>query len=236
MSLYEMQAARLDEILPWARTVGDLHASGVWRPAEQMVHLRPSSTGIRLVDLDPRRPQLDCGKIHNHEGAAERFLQLLQQKPENTPERDTPEKRLQSWLLSEAYQHERQIIPLAPGLILVTDEQNLPATPQDFVCDLLAVHDTAPVVIELKSAREMKRLIQQLDAAAEVGSVLMLGAFDQGFLAVRRTDALEVRPYRVRLPGSSRSGFQRSMFVSETRGHANRPRSHGVRPSHQQLG
>jgi hypothetical protein len=82
--------------------------------------------------------------------------------------RPTPEKRLQSFLLSHAYRHERRldIVDCSSGLIFVTDE--IPAATGDgkILCDLLALRldgdRCVPVQIELKSARDMTRLIQQL--------------------------------------------------------------------------
>lgn len=167
MTLHEQQAARLDEILPWARTVGDLR--GVWRPEAQFVHLRPSGRGIRLVDLHPERPQLDRGLISRHEGAADKLRQLLAVAPTTTPGRPTPEKRLQSWLLAEAYRANGTVACLAPDLVLVTDEQRFPISEtRGCVCDILAVREDRPVVIELKSARQMARLVEQLGTVAAV--------------------------------------------------------------------
>jgi hypothetical protein len=167
MTLHGRQAARLEEILPWARLAGALR--GIYRPGEQLVHLRPSGRGIRLVDLHPDRPQLDRGLIARHDGAAEKLHELLAVTQVGSPGRATPEKRLQSWLLTEAYRANGTVASLAPDLLLVTDEQRLPVADEgDCVCDLLGVRGTAPVVIELKSARQMTRLIEQLRVVASV--------------------------------------------------------------------
>jgi hypothetical protein len=166
VTLFDQQVARLDAILPWARIVGELR--GAWQPAEQLVHLRPSARGIRLVDLNSTRPQLACGLIERQRSAHAVFGRLIARAPGAEPARATPEKRLQSWLLAEAYQNDGRLVSLSPDLMLVTDEQKFPAEPKDFVCDLLAVDGTAPVVIELKSERQMARLLQQVRTAAEV--------------------------------------------------------------------
>jgi len=170
MTLDAEQAARLDAILPWAREVGALR--GAWRPAEQLVHLRPSSRGIRVVDLDPERPQLDRGHIGASRSVPGNVYDALQRAldahPTTVPARPTPEKRLQSWLIAEAYRHPAQCLPFAADLVFVTDEQVFPTESGKVVCDLLALRDGAPAVVELKSAREMARLIKQLEDASEV--------------------------------------------------------------------
>jgi hypothetical protein len=166
MTRPEKQAARIDDILPWARLVGELR--GTWRPDEQMVHLRPSGTGIRLVDLRQTRSQLDRGQITCQQDACETLRHLLDQTREVPPGRPTPEKRLQSWLIATAYHHQGQIAPLAHDLTFITDEQWFPGERKDFVCDLLAVRGTAPVVIELKSVRQMTRAVEQLREAADL--------------------------------------------------------------------
>jgi hypothetical protein len=164
------QAARLDAILPWARLAGELQHTV--RPHEQLVHLRPSASQIRLIDLDPARPQLDRGSITTSLGAADQLRALLASAPDNQPNRPTPEKKLQSWLLARAYKHDRRLLPLSRDLTLVTDEQVLLTETSKIVVDLLAVRETPlglrPVVIELKSKRELTRLVAQLNAAAPI--------------------------------------------------------------------
>jgi hypothetical protein len=170
MTLAERQAARLDAILPWAERVGELR--DVWCPGTQHVHLRPSGTGIRIIDLHPSRPQLDRGKLACLATAREDFLRLVTQSRRDAPGRSTPEKSLQSWLMREAYAADRRLAHLARDITLVTDEQRFPTQGKDVVCDFLAVrtskHGTAPVVIELKPARLMSRLVEQVQAMAAV--------------------------------------------------------------------
>ena len=168
MTLHARQATHLDAILAWARRIDELR--DLWHPAEQLVHLRPSSTGIRLVDLRPSRPQLDRGKIDSPASVRERFTRCLAKSYTNAPIRPTPEKRLQSWLLADAYRNGGTSPQL--GLELVIDEQRVPGQGKDVVSDLLALrhsaHGFAPVVIELKSERHMARLVDQVLAFADV--------------------------------------------------------------------
>ncbi len=167
MTVHEQQAVRLHEILPWAGLVGALRST--YQPEHHQVHLRPSGRGVRLVDLHPDRPQLDRGLISRQEGAADKLRHLLAATPTAKPGRPTPEKRLQAWLLAEAYRSNGILASLASDLVLVTDEQRFPISDDgDCVCDVLALRGAAPVVIELKSARQMARLVGQLRVAAAV--------------------------------------------------------------------
>ena len=165
------QDTRLAKILPWATLAGELLASE--RPYEQSVHLRPSATSVRLVDLRPDRPQLDCGEITSFERAREQLHERLSNRPTEIPGRPTPEKKLQSFLIAAAYRSERRLAALSQQLSFVTDEQVFfRSDNKRVVCDLLAIrtHELgdAPVVIELKTKREMTRLIEQLDNAAQI--------------------------------------------------------------------
>lgn len=191
----EDQAARLDSILPWARLTGELLVS--MRPHEQHVHLRPSATGIRLVDLHPSRPQLDRGKIERSEGAAAKLRQLLDAVPGAPPGRPTPEKCLQSWLIAAAYRSAGKLAPLSNELTFVTDEQVFIQGNTKAVCDLLAIRRTklgyAPAVIELKSKREMKRLVEQLTVAAHAIDSHR-ERFSSVFSAILARDVLLVDP------------------------------------------
>lgn len=191
----EERAARIEQILPWARLAGSLTAS--WRPHEHGLHLRPSGTGIRVIDLSPARPQLDRGKISSRTDAVERFKQIVATSTGATLKRATPEKRLQSWLISEAYRHDRVMVSLSDQLTFVTDEQVFPADGARIVCDMLALRKVregaVPVAIELKSRREMTRLEAQLDAIASIVDTHRTG-FEQLFSAVLAKDVRLVGP------------------------------------------
>ncbi|MCP4602401.1 MAG: hypothetical protein GY847_18110 [Proteobacteria bacterium] len=91
--------------------------------------------------------------------------------------RQTPEKEFQSFLISESYKNHRQITPInekCPDqkLTYVTDEIPIPSSPKKIVCDLLAVRKVKngyiPVLIELKSAREKKRLVEQVESYSKL--------------------------------------------------------------------
>lgn len=173
----------LDAVIAWAGRLGDLQ--DVWKPAEQRLHLRVSSKGIRLVDVDPLRPQLDRGVVRRPDHVVSDFEQRLGQAYSQAPGRSTPEKAFQSWLILEAYRNGRQMKALGPGLEFVTDELVVYGAKKN-VCDVLALRRVdgreVPVLIELKSSRDMKRLVEQLDVACLVDAET--GRFEQLYSAI----------------------------------------------------
>lgn len=96
--------------------------------------------------------------------------------------RPTAEKVLQSWMIAEAYRNHRRMVSLNEAsaataspveLTFVTDEIALPTKPDGkgkIVCDILALRAGAngivPVAIELKTERQLKRLIEQVTTYA----------------------------------------------------------------------
>ena len=162
------QEQRLEEVIYWAGQIGNL--ADLWDPVAQQLHLRPSSRGIRLVDLNPRRPQLDRGWLGDVETLRERFEVLVQDVPEDPPGRPTPEKKLQSALILGAYKRGRVLHRKFDDVRFVTDEQVIMDSGKKKIPDLLAVRDSrsgpVPVLIELKPSRQMKRAEEQLEVAS----------------------------------------------------------------------
>ena len=188
MNLRDQQRDRLQRTIDWARKIEDVLAD-VRQRHLGAVHFRPASTGISMVGLRPDRPQRGKSGITNLDRLAADFDELFREHCVDCDHgRPTPEKRLQSFLVAAAYRSERRLAPLSAGdevpLVFVTDELSLPTEDGRIVCDLLALHGTRPVIIELKPAREMKRLVQQvtsyaalveahLDLFAELYSVIL---------------------------------------------------------------
>jgi len=163
----EAQRERLRRTIEWARKV-EIHLADVREQRLGQVHFRPSSTGISMVGLLPERPQRGKSGISNLSRLAANFDSEFRAHCVDCPHgRPTPEKRLQSHLLSGAYRAERRLLPLMqqdpePPLLFITDELSLPGDDGRIVCDLLALRGDRPVVIELKPARLMTRLVQQV--------------------------------------------------------------------------
>ena len=179
----EQQREYLRNVIMWARGISE-HLSDIHDRHRGRVHFRPSSGGVAMIGLLPQRPQRGRGGYKNLVRLAERFEDEFDRHCRHIDQgRPTPEKRLQSFLISEAYENGRLMISINEAtdrtqdpavLYFATDELALPiGGRQRVVCDLLALRPAAagryrPVVIELKSAREMKRLLAQVNAYAAV--------------------------------------------------------------------
>jgi hypothetical protein len=160
------QRDSLQSTIAWARQieqhlalVRDRHLGGV--------HFRPSSTSVSMIGLHPDRPQRGKSSITNLARLAATFdAEFRRHCIDCDHGRPTPEKRLQSHLLANAYRHDRRMPDLhvdgAPPLTFVTDELSLPLDTGRIVCDLLALHGDRPAAIELKPGREMTRLVEQV--------------------------------------------------------------------------
>lgn len=160
----------LSEVTAWAARIRD-ELSGVG--AGSPVYFRPSSNGVSIISLDPQRPQLGKGGLRDLQRIAQDFPAVFEQYCSGGPDRQTPEKCLQSWLIAGALAQGRRLLPLEQAgeeLLFVTDELPLAAVPKNMVCDLLALRRSPAgcslMVIELKSRREMKCLIEQVTSYA----------------------------------------------------------------------
>ena len=147
-------------------------------------HLRPTAKGVSLVSINELTPQIRARDI-------EEFLDVIKfdthhkSDPEE-PKRNTPEKSLQSWLISDAYKHRGRMTAIEKlvhdkigasndsEVFFVTDEIGLVAeeTEKLVKCNILAVRrefkkdvgvNWTPMQMELKSSRNLTELINQLD-------------------------------------------------------------------------
>lgn len=131
------------------------------------VHFRPTSKGVTLISLHPDRPQLGKG-FKNVMILKKKFEEKFQMHcVDRAPKRRTPEKRLQSFLIANAYCNARRLINLerdsdGAELFFVTDELSLPFASTKIVCDIIALQRDQPVVIELKTQRQKKQLVKQV--------------------------------------------------------------------------
>jgi hypothetical protein len=173
------------------------------RQANGDVHFRPTASGVTMVGLLPGCPQLGHGPYRAARLAAD-FQTEFDRYCRAAPKRLTPEKEVQSFLIRDAYQHGRRMAALstAPGgesgpidMLFITDELALiQENGAKIVCDILALRPNAndqthgvPVIIELKSARQMARLVAQLHAYAQAMQQYYT-AFEQLYAAVLGQD------------------------------------------------
>jgi hypothetical protein len=146
------------------------------------LYLRPVPGGCTALSVNPqRRPQQGTScrwstitEVEQLRAARDRTL------ASRTGEtRVTPEKALQSFLIRDAIQNKGWMKSITaacqerPKLRFLADEASFrDATGKKTVCDLLAVRIDGdigvPVAIELKSARNLKRLTEQVCATARL--------------------------------------------------------------------
>jgi hypothetical protein len=147
------------------------------------VHFRPSSTAVAMVGLLAKWPQRGKSGITNLDAFAQNFeAEFAAHCSGGEERRPTPEKKLQSFLIREAYTNQRRMLPISNAsgatndpvdLRFVTDEIALPVeSGKRMVCDVLALRRDGgrctPVVMELKSSRLMTRLAQQVNGYAQL--------------------------------------------------------------------
>lgn len=175
----DLQRRRLQATIEWAGKIRStlqplLDAHG------DRVHFRPSSTGVAMVGLLADRPQRGRSGITNLARVATEFEAMFAAHCRDVEHgRVTGEKALQSYLISDAQAHGRRLVSINSAstatndpveLVFVTDEISLPVEGGKMVCDLLALRRdggrSTPVLLELKDARMLTRLVEQVEGYA----------------------------------------------------------------------
>ena len=142
----------------------------------QTRHVRPTAGGFTLVNITHESPQL--GWPFDNMKA---LLKQLDKKAKPTRKK-AREKELQSALIRDAYANGRHLRALEKAsehtdepvqLLFVGDELSLPrGEKKRVVCDLLALRVdggfSRPVLLELKSSRNQKELLGQLEEYTKV--------------------------------------------------------------------
>lgn len=195
----ERQWAHMEKVIGWARRIRETLEPVAVRHAGA-VHFRPSSGGVAMVGLRPDRPQRGKSGFRDLDRLDREFEALYERHCIDVAQgRPTPEKRLQSWLTADAYRNERRMVAFDSAVadgretLFVADELALPlAGSRRVVCDMLALRrgpdgTCRAAVIELKAAREMTRLIEQVQGYSICLEALS-GHFAQLFTAVLGCD------------------------------------------------
>ena len=178
LSRNTLQRDHLAAVTEWAEKTREF-LEPLAREHRGRVHFRPGSRGVAMVGLLSSRPQRGRSGFRDLTRLSQNFESLFKKHcVEIAQGRPTPEKTLQSWMTADAYRHERRMasLDLATGdqekTLFIGDELALPQEEGGrIVCDLLALRcgpsgRTVPAVIELKSARHMRRLVEQVQSYA----------------------------------------------------------------------
>lgn len=162
-SPHDDQRRRLEATISWATKLRT-HLQPILDAHGDRVHFRPSSTGVAMVGLLPKWPQRGKSALGSLTRVAADFEALFDAHCKGIEQgRITKEKALQSWLIQDAYTHDRKLDAINQAtkkadepveLVFVTDEISLPTATGKIVCDVLALRvdggRCTPVLLELK--------------------------------------------------------------------------------------
>ncbi len=177
VDLREQQRQHLEAVTRWAERIRET-LGRVLEAHGDRVHFRPASQGVAMVSLLPHRPQRGKSGLRDLGRVARDFEALFEKHCRDVAQgRETGEKALQSFLISEAYRNGRTMVSLNDAsrntnepveLVFVTDEIPVPIKSGKIVCDILALRRdggrSTPVLIELKNSRMLTRLVEQVES------------------------------------------------------------------------
>jgi hypothetical protein len=177
VTVEEQQRRRIEAVAEWAGRIRETLGPTLKAHGDR-VQFRPGSKGVAMVGLLPDKPQRGKSGLTNLDRVARDFEPLFAAHCRDVPQgRITGEKKLQSFLIAEAQRNDRQLVSLntaskatadAVELVFITDEILVPVEDGRIVCDILALRRDGgrctPVLIELKDARMMTRLIEQVES------------------------------------------------------------------------
>ncbi len=155
-----------NNILQFFKLAIELEEEFKWELIKNDVHFRPNLNSLSLISVNSIRPELgvQCKKhqewtidiLHN-------YIKKILSKP--VPQRSTPEKSLQAWIIKESQRNENNL-PFDSSLKFIASELAIPnKNGKKIVSDIL-YYDTLSgqlVIVELKSDRHLKRLIEQVN-------------------------------------------------------------------------
>jgi hypothetical protein len=127
---------------------------------QNKLHFRGNTKSISLISLAKETPDIGKSGILTEKTAKKYLDAICSGDYHLEKKRDTREKELQAWLIYNALTNNHKLF-FDPSLSFLTSELSI----SDTVNDILAIDDIGNlVVIELKSARNKKRLEQQIEA------------------------------------------------------------------------
>ena len=137
---------------------------------KEKVHFRASLNSISLISISNEKPELGIKCNANKYQATENISDVLSKditkiKIKPVPKRPTPEKELQSWIINYALNNKNSL-PFDNDIKFITSE--LAIINQEgkrIVTDIIGYSESLKqlFVIELKSERLRKRLIEQVN-------------------------------------------------------------------------
>ena len=132
-------------------------------------HFRANENSFSLVSLNPLTPELGISNLKTTDGGtkalhSDEFANL------KSPERDTPEKSLQAWIINYALNNKHKL-PFDENIKFITSELAISiGDRRRVVTDILGYCEKEKqiCVIELKSERALKELKKQVNDFEEI--------------------------------------------------------------------
>ncbi|MBP8878326.1 MAG: hypothetical protein KBG86_09790, partial [Flavobacteriales bacterium] len=135
------------------------------------IHFRASLNSLSLISVGTDKPELGVPCKNHNQWTAEilrTYIEKIKSKP--APKRPTPEKSLQAWIIKEAQANDHKL-PFDNSIKFITSELAMHNYSGDKVVSDIIGYDTSTnqlIIIELKSDRLLKRLIEQVDSFGEI--------------------------------------------------------------------
>ncbi len=130
------------------------------------VHFRANINSLSLISVDSDRPELGI-QCKDHDlwsiEILDSYIQKIRSKP--FPKRPTPEKSLQAWVIKQAQENDH-ILSFNKAIRFITSELAFSDNEKGkIVSDIIGfdIIEKRIVILELKSDRLLKRLIEQVN-------------------------------------------------------------------------
>ncbi len=137
---------------------------------KENVHFRGSLNSLSMISTSNEKPELGvkCNANYKSTGDIENFIyeDIRKIKAKQFPKRNTPEKELQAWIINNALNDNEKKLAFDKDIKFITSELAIfNSHGEKIVTDILgySVNDNQLCIIELKSSRLMKELIQQVN-------------------------------------------------------------------------
>jgi hypothetical protein len=135
------------------------------------VHFRASLNSMSLISVSEDKPELGVS-CKNHDPwtleILNNYIKIITTKPK--PKRPTPEKSLQAWIIKEARMNNYKL-PFDNSIQFLTSELAISnSNGNKIVADIIGYDSKTNqlIIIELKSSRLLKRLIEQVNNFEEI--------------------------------------------------------------------
>jgi ribonuclease J len=167
--LTKFKGGNMSHQFDYFRIAEELNAEKDASLRKKQWHFRGNCNSFSLISLSPKTPELGISGLKTKKQGENAFDWRLEKKIETEPQRSTPEKILQSWIIDSALSNGKKL-PFGNDLTFLTSELAMTnvyvkskGVKGKLVNDILAIDGNGTLwVVELKSDRNRKRLREQV--------------------------------------------------------------------------